>query len=371
MDLRPFGKRCGYDVAPVSIGAMRLPVDSMDAVELIRHAIDSGMRYIDTSRGYGESEYALSRALKDGYREKVFLSTKCSPWIKKVRDSDDGSADSVRRRIEESLLRLDVDYLDFYQVWNINSPEAWELATKRDGMVDGIKKAMDDGVVKHSGFTSHEKVENLLGYLPRADWCEILLVSYNILNRDYEPVLERAHELGIGTVVMNPVGGGKFAEQSPVLQQLADEVGAASVADLASRFVFSNPNVDTMLCGMSKKTDVGDAIASVGRGVFSEDQIKMINEFFGKLSRENVSFCTSCGYCRPCPEGIKIPSIMSAIYDERFLGFKEGAKSAYTNATRGVKSDACKECGECEEKCTQGIRIIEELKYATSAFEEG
>ena len=88
MRARAFGKRCGGAVAPVSIGAMRLPADAIDAVGLVRHAIDSGMRYIDTSRGYGESELILVRALRGGYREKVLLSSKCSPWIKKVQEGD-------------------------------------------------------------------------------------------------------------------------------------------------------------------------------------------------------------------------------------------------------------------------------------------
>ena len=125
MNLKSFGKRSGLEVADVSIGAMRLPADAIDAVELIRRAIDSGMKYIDTSRGYGESELILGRALTDGYREKVILSSKCSPWVKKVKDTDDGSANAVRRRIDETILRLGVDYLDFYQIWSVNNPENW------------------------------------------------------------------------------------------------------------------------------------------------------------------------------------------------------------------------------------------------------
>lgn len=370
MNTHDFGKRSGLNVADVSIGAMRLPPDAIDAVELIRHAIDSGMKYIDTSRGYGESELILGRALKNGYREKVILSSKCSPWIKKVTDSDDGSADSVRRRIDETLLRLDVDYLDFYQVWNVTSPDAWELATKKGGMVDGIRRAMSDGVVKHTGFTTHEKAENLPAYLEQADWCEILLVSYNLLNRAYEPVIRKARELGIGTIVMNPVGGGKFAEDSPVLMRLADEVGAESVADLAVRYVLSNPNVDTILCGMSKLTDVDDTIRSAERERFSDEIVARINRFFEELSRETVQFCTNCGYCQPCPAGIKIPGVMGAIYEDRFLGFQEGARKAYARATRDVKTTACTECGQCESKCTQGLQIIKELKWAFSQYEE-
>lgn len=368
MELRNFGKRSGYMVAPVSIGAMRFPPDALDAVGLVRHAIDSGMRYIDTSRGYGESEYVLSRALRDGYRERVVLSTKCSPWIKKVTDADDGSADSVRRRIDESLLRLGVDYLDFYQVWNVNDPDAWELATRRGGMVDGIKRAVDEGLVRHIGFTTHEKPEALLRYLDEAEWCEILLVSYNLLKRDYEPVLEKAKDLGIGTIVMNPVGGGRFAEDSPVLMRLAEEVGAVSVADLAVRYVLSNPNVDTILCGMSKASDVDATIASARRTVFDHAARERVNDFFDRLSRESVSFCTNCGYCQPCPAGIKIPSVMSSIYEGRFLGFAEGARKTFRRATAEVKVDACTRCGSCEKKCTQGLEIIRELQYAASEY---
>ena len=364
---RNFGTRCGLQVAPLSIGGMRFPGDVVDAVALIRHAIDSGMRYIDTCRAYGESEFILSRALKDGYREKVFLSTKCSPWIRKIKDSDDGSADSVRRRIEEQMLRLDVDYLDFYQVWNVNNPEAWEIATRKGGMVDGIRKAMDEGIVKHTGFTTHEAPEKLVKYLDEADWCEILLVSYNMMKLDYAPALEAARKHAIGTIVMNPCGGGTLAESSPVLGDLAKEVGAASVADMAVRFVLSNPNVDTMLCGMSKPQDVDDSIASVGRGPFSEEQVARITAFFAQHSSKNVGFCTACKYCMPCPSGINIPAIMGAVYQDRFLGLKAGARQAYRWAGK-VKADACVKCGECETKCTQQLKIMSDMGYAAAEY---
>jgi predicted aldo/keto reductase-like oxidoreductase len=347
---------------------MRFPQDGLDAVALIRHAIDSGMRYIDTSRGYGESEFILGKALKDGYREKVILSTKCSPWIKKVTDADDGSADSVRRRIEESLIRLDVDYLDFYQVWNVNNADAWKTATQKGGMVEGILKAKEDGLIKHTGFTTHEKPELVIKYLDEADWCEILLVSYNLLNKSYAPVLEAAHHKGIGTIVMNPVGGGKLAAQSEKLQPLIEKVGAESLADLAVRFVLSNTNVDTILCGMSKLSDVDNTIASAQRPRFGAEQLQSIESFFTGLSRENVEFCTGCRYCVPCPAGIEIPGIMSGIYEAKFLGLFEGGKGTYNWNTRDVKVDACTDCGACEKKCTQSLPIRKELQWAKEAF---
>jgi len=351
-------------VTPVSLGAMRLPEDCVDAVELIRQAIDAGMCYIDTSRGYGESEFKLGRALKDGYREKVMLSSKCSPWNKKVRPDDDGSADSVRRRIEEQMVRLDVDYLDFYQVWSVNNRETWEIATKKGGMVEGILKAMDEGLVGHTGFTTHDTVDNLLGYLDTADWAEVILCTYNFLNRTYEPVIEKAHAKGLGTIVMNPVGGGRLTGESAVIMELAAQLDVASVADLAVRYVLSNPNVDTILCGIQKGADVDATIAAAGQPALSADQRKTVNEFFAAHSRESVSFCTGCKYCMPCPAGINIPGVLGAVYEARFLGLTENAKRAYKRATKDVTPDACTDCGACETKCTQHLSVRHELKYA-------
>ena len=105
MELRDFGRRSGLKVNPISLGAMRFPKDDDEAVALIRKAIDAGYRYIDTSRGYGDSEEKLGKALKDGYREKVYLSTKCSPWIKQVEPDDDASASASRWRTTPSRPR--------------------------------------------------------------------------------------------------------------------------------------------------------------------------------------------------------------------------------------------------------------------------
>jgi len=361
MKKTPFGSRSGLEVNPVSMGAMRFPDDAIESIDTIRHAIDNGLIYIDTCRCYGESEFKLGRALKDGYREKVILSTKSSPWNKKIQKSDDGSADSTLRRIEESLLRLDVDYLDFYQIWSMFNEENWKMATRKGGMVDGIRKARDMGLVKHIGMTSHQKPEDIIKHLPEADWAESILLTYNLMNQSYAPVLDKAHELGIGTIVMNPCGGGKFAKNSDILMKIAEKVNAVSIADLAIRYVNSNPNIDTIICGVAKKQDVNDTIASVEREKFTAEQIDFISESFEALSKEKL--CTGCNYCMPCPADINIPDILNLVYEDRVLGFSESAKKRYNG-----DAEKCTECGQCETKCTQQIKIIEELKNAHKKY---
>jgi hypothetical protein len=370
MNLRSFGQRSGFEVPPVNIGAMRLPRDANEAVALIRHAIDSGMRYIDTSRGYGESEWILGRALRDGYRRKVILSSKWASWITRIRSTDDTSADCVRRRIDEQLKRLDVDYLDFYQIWNIDSREHYEQVIAPGGMLEGILKARDEGLVGHVGFTTHDSVENLVSYVQETDWCEIILFTYNLLNRQYAPAIAAAHRQGIGTVIMNPVGGGRLAEASPVLLKLAEQVGAVSVPDLAIRYVLSDPNIDTIISGLSRRSDVDDSIASARRSVFTPEQMKDIEALLDGIASASASFCTGCKYCLPCPKGIAIPAVMASVFDYRHWGLQKDAAQRYAGI-KEARADACVQCGECEPKCTQHLKIMEEMRFATEAFKKG
>ncbi len=369
MKLRDFGQRSGHKVPHISIGAMRLPGDVDTAINLVRQAIDQGMRYIDTSRGYGDSEWVLGLALKDGYRDKVILSSKWCPWNIMVAPSDDTSCDCMRRRIDETMKRLDVDYLDYYQVWSISTREQFDQTVAKGGMVEGILKAKEEGLVGHIGFTTHDSTENLLEYIKEADWCEILLTTYNMINIQYAPVIEAAHAKGIGTVVMNPVGGGSLVENSPILAKLAEEVGAVSTADLAVRYVLSNPCIDTMLCGISKSSDVTDSIASEQRAPFSSGELSRINTCLEDIRARAASFCTACRYCMPCPEGIDIPAIMSCINDIRFWGWDDAAKTRYANIT-SKKADVCVSCGKCEKACTQHLHIMQEMLYARDMFED-
>ena len=368
MKQRDLGKRSGLSLPGVNMGAMRLPKDLDDAVAIVRHGIDAGMVYIDTARGYRECEWVVGRALRDGYRDKVILSAKWSPWNLPIRDDDDASADVVRRRLEESMNRLDVDYLDFYQIWNVHSRESYDKVVCKGGMLEGILKAKDEGLIGHIGFTTHDTVENILTYIDEVDWCESILFTYNMLNLEYAPAIKAAHEKGIGTVVMNPVGGGRLVEASPILMDLAERVGAVSVPDLAIRFILSNPNIDAIISGVTCVEDADLSLASGKRESFSPDAMREIELFLANATSEKSGFCTSCEYCLPCPQGINIPAILDCIYKYRHWGLKTAAKMDYARINKSPKADACNACGQCEVKCTQKLKISEEMKFAAKLF---
>lgn len=370
-----FGKRSGLKVYPVSIGAMRFPENYDDAIALIRQAIDAGMIYIDTSRGYGDSELKLAKALKDGYREKVILSTKWCPWNLKVEPTDDTSADCAYKRILESMKRLDVDYLDFYQLWSINNNEQWLQCTQKDGMLDGIFRAKKEGLVKHIGFTTHDTPENIGKYIDEADWCQAILFTYNILNRTYEEVIAKAHEKGIATIVMNPIAGGVLAQDSlPLNNAVKNAIGPANLAEIAHRWLKSNKNIDTIICGISKPSDITSTIANYEKPDFTPQQMQSLNDEFAKLSNEKTGCCVDCKYCLPCPKNIYIPGFMQAAYFSEYLKVDGKPRNIYNwqlspnNTARSADPSECIECGKCEQKCTQKIKIIKTLKILKKKF---
>ena len=363
------GKRSGLTCGRVSIGAMRLPADTDEAVALLRQAIDAGMTYIDTSRGYGDSEIKVGKALKDGYREKVILSTKWAPWVVKIEPDDAPTADCTYKRIRESMSRLDVEYLDFYQVWSVLKPEHFEAAVAPGGMVDGIRRAMGEGLVRHTGMTTHDKPENILDQLDRADWCEAILLSYNIMSQAYGEAIAKAHEKGIATIVMNPVAGGILAEESPILNRT---IPGDDLVEVAHRYLKANPTIDTVLCGMTRPSDVTSTLANYAKPPLSDAECRSVERATATLSKEAMSFCTNCGYCKPCPQGLDIPGILGAVYLARLLEAPETGKSRYSwwaqPARKNTASD-CTACGKCEERCTQKIPIIDHMRFAAETFD--
>jgi len=364
---RKFGNT-GLDISVLGFGSMRLPycdingkreIDYDKGVELIQRAFELGVNYVDTAPYYCDSlsEVVVGRALK-GWRDKVYLSTK--------NPIENESGDDFIKRLEKSLKQLDTDYIDFYHMWGIN----WDTFTTKinvpSGPLQAALKAKEQGLIKHMSFSFHDVPENMFKIIDTG-YFETLLCQYNLLDRSNEKGLEYATSKGMGTVVMGPVAGGRLGMPSDAIKNLI-KGDIKSSAEMALRYVIANPNVTCALSGMENLTQLEQNVAVAEMDyALSQSELQQVQASLEEKKKLAELYCTGCNYCMPCPSNVNIPLNFSVMNYHKVYGLTDLAKAQYKEIGTvahmpGEKADKCIECGLCEEKCPQKIKIRQQLK---------
>lgn len=370
MIYRELGKT-GYKVSQLGFGAMRLPmkqdgekqvVDRDLAVPMIHRAFEAGVNYIDSAVFYcdGDSQAAVGDALQ-GWRDKIVVSTKNHYY-----GEDEGE---WWRMLEESLRKLQVEYIDIYNHHGLNWNQYVEHVEPR--VSKWMMKAKDQGLVKHICGSFHDGNEGLVN-LVNTGYLETITLQYNMLDRQLEEGIALAHEKGIGVIAMGPVGGGRLGVTSEVLSEMVP--GVNRVPELALRFVLANQKVTVALSGMSTMQHVEENLVTASDGItLTDDDLTAIDEHMTRLKKMADLYCSGCSYCMPCPNEVNIPVIFSAYNTGRVYGLWEPARGTYAQIganpwIKGKRADGCTECGVCLEKCPQKLDIPKQLAEAHEAL---
>lgn len=374
MQYRNFGK-LDFEISSLGFGCMRLPlqntggeadttkIDEEESIKMIRHAIDNGVNYIDTAYPYhgGQSEILVGKALKDGYREKVKLTTKMPIWmIKSIEDCD--------KYIDEQLQKLEVDYVDFYLLHAMGK-ERWNVV-KQLGILSFLDKAVKAGKIKHVGFSFHEEIDFFKEILDSYDWA-LCQVQFNYMeDRRWEEEIKYAASKNIAVVVMEPLLGGKLAANQPddIKAEFEKVEADRTAAEWALRWVLNHPEVTLLLSGMSNMPQVEENLKIMDKAVvnnLSPKELEVINKVRDIYEAKTKVKCTGCNYCVPCPQNVAIPNIFSTYNEAAIYNIGEQSRSTYKRAMQ-IERDAskCVECGICETKCPQKLPIIQHLKEA-------
>ena len=387
-----------WEVSALGFGAMRLPmnqqmrVDEEEAIKMIRYAIDNGVNYVDTAYPYhnGESEVVVGKALKDGYREKVHLTTKSPLWmIKKAEDFD--------TYLNEQITRLQTKP-DIYLFHGLNRDRLEKI--KNLNLIEKIEEAKRNGLIKHIGFSFHDNFEVFKEIIDYYKW-DCCQIQYNYLDIEYQAGtkgVQYANSKGVALIVMEPVRGGKLAipdrvlSRKPEIKEVLDKSQIKrSMPDWALQFVWNHPEVSVVLSGMSAMQQVVENVESAnnsGINSLTKEELQTISELREAFSKYIIVPCTSCGYCLPCPNGVSIPGVLRLVNDLYYWGDRGRPRLAffYNRMAKAEKdlekrkaegeeaegaATLCIQCGECLEKCPQQIDIPSCMENANALFEEG
>ena len=217
MQYRTLGKS-GEKVSAIGLGGHHIgrPKEKADGVKLVRTAIDRGINFMDNCWDYhdGKSEVWMGEALRDGYRQKVFLMTKF----------DGRTKAATARQIDESLKRLQTDHIDLIQYHEnirLEDPDRYFAA---NGPHEAVLEAKKAGKIRYIGFTGHKDPMVHLRMLEQADvhgfHFDAAQMPLNLMDAHFrsfgQNVVPKLVAKGIGVLGMKPMADGAIPKNGVV-----------------------------------------------------------------------------------------------------------------------------------------------------------
>jgi aryl-alcohol dehydrogenase-like predicted oxidoreductase len=313
METRTLGKT-NLRVSRVCLGTMTFgaQTDEATAVQMVDLCLERGINFLDTANVYngGVSESIVGRALK-GRRDRVVLASKVAGKMGPDPDQSGLSRAAIMRGVEESLRRLQTDYLDLYYLhWP-------DYAVPFEESLEAMGRLVRDGKVRHVGvsnFASWQVVRLLwLAEQKQLPAVEVMQPMFNLLARGIEAeLLPMSREFGLGTVIYNPLAGGlltgkqKFAaplagtrfdqnqayldrywhEQNfSAVQELTSAArdSGRSLVSLALNWVLHHTPVDCMIVGASRREQIEENLRAADEGPLTPETVAACDRVWAQL----------------------------------------------------------------------------------------
>lgn len=217
----------GLEVSAQGLGCMGMssfygpPKPDEEMLMLIRHAVNSGVTFLDTSDFYGPhtNEVLLGKALKQGIREKVEIATKFGVSSASLVDGKReirGDPEYVRSACEGSLKRLDIDCIDLYYPHRIDTRVPIEIT------MGELKKLVEEGKIKYIGLS--EASASTIRRAHAVHPITAVQLEWSLWSRDVEEeIVPTCRELGIGIVAYSPLGRGFFSLGPKIVEGLPND----------------------------------------------------------------------------------------------------------------------------------------------------
>ncbi len=317
------------DITSIQNGFGALPIQRISkekAGEILRSAYDAGFTYFDTARAYTDSEEKIGYAMSD-IRSGFQLATKTQAK----------TADRFWDDLHTSLKMLKTDHIDVYQFHN---PDFCPKPGDGTGLYEAALEAKKQGKILHIGITNHRPW--IAEEAVRSDLYETLQFPFNYLatKRDLD-IVNLCKEHDVGFIAMKGLSGGLLSNSTAAYAWIRQ--------------------YDTVLpiWGIQRMYELKEFIS------FIEQEPEMTEELQNLIETDRKeligSFCRSCGYCMPCPQGIEIYQCARMSQLIRRSPSAQYLTPEWQEKMRRINN--CLHCNQCKSKCPYELdtpKLLEE-----------
>ena len=346
LDYRPLGST-GWKVSDISFGNGRM----QDPAQL-EYAIERGINYVDTARQYFDMEIVVGKIFPKK-RDKVFVTTKLEPELFTAETTEE----QITTALEESLKRLNTDYVDCCLIHSVGDPNLGGLERIQNPAIpEAFAKAKKAGKIRAWGASSHgpKMVEDFNWLIDNTD-LDMIMPGMNLLSKGLEPVLAKAKKKGIAVVAMKSLSAARKIDYSEYMKE------GRTARQALTKWMLAQPNLDTVCISMGTTEDIDELVAVSGRPKMSMNEKRILEGYCGLLGSD---------YCRPgcdgclgsCPNDVPVHDILRYRLYFNNYGREKYAMSLYSKLPESRRAGQCTSCaGHCTSSCPYNIDIRSNL----------
>lgn len=308
-------------------------ISDAEAVRLLRKAYDRGITFYDTARFYTDSEVKIGLAFK-GMRDKIYIASKTAAV----------TPEAFWKDLETTLNNLQTDYLDIYQFHN---PDFCPKPRDGSGVYECMLKAKEQGRIRHIGITNHrlkvaeEAIDSGLYDTLQFPFC------YLATEKDIA-LVKKCEKADMGFISMKALSGGL-------------------INNSAAAYAFQAQYENVLpIWGVQREEELDEFLSYIDHPPVMTQELRQVID----RDREELcgNFCRGCGYCMPCPAGIKINDCA-----RMSLMIRRAPAQLQLTADMQkmmMKIEDCLHCNQCMEKCPYELNTPELLQKNLKDYKE-
>ena len=256
--------------------------------EIIHRALELGINHIETARGYGSSEMQLGFVLPRLPRDGIIVQTKIAPFATQKEFLD---------TFDKSMSQLQLDHVDLLSLHGINNAQFLDWSLCKGGCVEAIHKLIDEGRVRHIGFSSHAPA-HIIRQAIESDAFQYVNLHWYFVNDLNWSCIEAAARRDMGVFIISPNDkGGKLYAPPPKLKKFCEPLHPMQFNDL---YCLNRPQVHTLSCGAAKPSDFDPHLAALEH----YDNIPDIIDPIEKQLRDEMVSVLGADWCARWTEGL-------------------------------------------------------------------